>query len=203
MPLPAIPFILLGLTAAGFAAVTQKPKKKRKPKAADAYKTPGTLPSGYDPNKPKVIFGLHPDTPKFGLDELDPNVWRKGDIATFMVGQLDFPDNVTENLGRLYRPDAADLGHKGMVDYRLTDIEMHETGMKDFPIMQAVWRFARIGQNKFAPYSWTFYKFHSYFVPESEINYFKGGSPSVAALKVVRDGNVIWSTRDASNDKVS
>lgn len=186
MAAPVIPLVFLGLAAAGFAVASQPAPKKPKRKKSSPSK-------GIDPSKPKVVFGLNPETQRFGVGDLSP--FRVGDVVTFMVGQLDHPDPNTERLGRLYRPEAADLGHKGLEDYRIVDIENWDSEMAGSQPMQAVWRLARIGQNPIAPYSWTFYKFASYATAPDEINYVKGGSPSIAAVRVQRDGQVIWESK--------
>lgn len=188
MPAPIVPLVLLGLAAAGFAVASQPPKKTKRTKS--------TTSKGIDPSRRKVVFGLDPTTPKFGTGDMSP--FRVGDVVTLMVGQLDHPDPNTERLGRLYRPKAADLGHKGLEDFRIVDIELWDSDMAGPQPMQAVWRLVRIGQNPIAPYSWTFYKFASYTVGPDEINYVKGKSPSIAAVKVYRDGEVIW--KSATSD---
>lgn len=182
MPAPIIPLVALGLAAAGFAIVSQPPKKTKRTKYSPS--------KGIDPAKPKVVFGLDPKSPKFGAQDMSP--FRVGDVLTFMVGQVDHRDPNVERLGRLYRPEAADLGHKGLQDYRILDIELWDSDMAGPQPMQAVWRLARIGDNPLAPYSWTFYKFPSYATEPNEINYVKGGSPSIAAVRVVRDGAILW-----------
>jgi len=188
MALPVLPLILLGAAAAGFAVVS-KPKKR----SSGSVKPSGPQ---VDPNKPKVIFGLRPETPKFAQDTIDFDAWQTGDVVTFMVGQLDFPDTRIESLGRLYRPEAAALGNKGLQDYRLTDVQTQLTGFagEEMSTVPYYWQFARIGDNPIAPYSWTFYWDPTEDVDPNEINFSRGSGPSQAAVKVVRDGQLIWQT---------
>lgn len=190
MPVPILPLVLLGAAVAGFAVVTQ-PKKRSAP----------SKPTGpqIDPQKPKVIFGLGPETPRFARDLEQFVKWQTGDVVTFMVGQVDYPDANVARLGRLYRPQAAALGNKGLQDYRLLEAETQLAGFTggQQAVVPYYWRFARIGDNPIAPYSWTFYWDPTEQAGPDEINFSRGFGPSEAAVKVVRDGTVIWEAQDA------
>jgi len=195
MALPVVPLIILGLVGAGVAFSAQ-PKKR----GSSSPRPPSGLPQGYDPNAPKALFRLDDGTPRFANDTIDMDAWQQGDVVTFMAGQIVEPNLNDARLGRLQRPSAAEDkslagGWLGTVqDYRLVDIATELAGFSTGEYMEipVYWRFARIGENPLAPYSWTFYQSPTQEVLPDEINFSRGFGPSQAAVKVTRDGNVIW-----------
>lgn len=200
MALPVVPLIILGLVGAGVAFSAQ-PKKR----GGSSRPKPG-LPQGYDPNAPKALFRLADETPRYANDTIDTDAWQQGDVVTFMAGQLVDPNLNDARLGRLQRPDAAEDkslagGWLGTVqDYRLVDLatEIAGFGSGEYREVPVYWQFVRIGKNPLAPYSWTFYQNPLHEVGANEINYSRGFGPSQAAVKVTRDGNVIWRSGEAT-----
>lgn len=188
MAVPVLALIILGAAAVGTVAATSKPNNKKSTSISRAIKKQRGH-HQFDPNKLKVVFRLKDGLPMFGIDTLHP--FKVGDVLTFMAGQLDQPDEHARNRGDMQRPSASFMGNKSLQDYRITEIEDWESDFSSDK-MQAVWRLARIGENPMTPYSWSFYRHHSYATLPGEINYTKGMTPSVAALRVVRDGEVIW-----------